>query len=189
MGTAVSLTSLWMPMLLSAVLVFFASFLVHMVLPFHHNDFQKLPSEDQVMDALRKFNIPPGDYMTPKPSGPSAMKDPAHLEKMNKGPVAVMTIMPSGPWNMGPQLLQWFIFTVVVSLFAGYLTSRALQPGAPYLEVSRFASTVAFVGYSLAQWPMTIWYKRSIGTTIRGTIDGLFFGLLTGGAFGWLWPR
>jgi len=185
----VPLMSLWPPILLSAVLVFFASFLLHMVLPFHRNDFRGLPSEDQVMEALRKFNLPPGDYMMPRPSGPQAMKDPAHLAKMNKGPVGIMTIMQPGPWRMAPQLSQWFVFTLVVSLFAGYLTSRAVPPGTPYLEVSRFASTVAFVGYALAHWPATIWYKRNVGTTIRDTIDGLIYGFITGGCFGWLWPH
>src|SRR5262245_13595639 len=185
----VPLTSLWMPILLSAVLVFVASSIVHMMLPFHRNDFQKLPSEDAVMEALRRFSIPPGDYMIPKAGSPAAMKDPAFMDKMKKGPVAIVTIMRSGPWNMGPQLLQWFLFSVVVSLFAGYLTSRALQPGAPYLEVSRFASTVAFIGYALAHWPQTIWYKKSVGTTIKNTIDGLIYGFITGGTFGWLWPH
>jgi hypothetical protein len=185
----VPLMSLWMPILLSAVFVFFASFLVHMVLPWHRSDFRPLPSEDQAMDALRKLNIPPGDYMVPCAGSPAAMKDPKFIERMNKGPRIIMTVIPNGPWTMGPQLIQWFIFSVVVSLFAGYLTSRALDPGAPYLEVSRFVSTIAFVGYAVGQWPAAIWYKKSVGTTIRSTIDGLFYGFLTGGVFGWLWPH
>jgi hypothetical protein len=27
------------------------------------------------------------------------------------------------------------------------------------------------------------------GTTIKEVIDGLVYGLLTAGTFGWLWPR
>jgi hypothetical protein len=182
------LTSLWLPILLSAVGVFIASSIIHMLLPYHRTDFKKLANEDQVMEALRRFSIPPGDYMTPCGGGPAAMKDPNFLEKLKKGPIAIMTIMPSGHWNMGPQLAQWFIFSVVVSLFAAYLTSRAVPAGSPYLEVSRFASTVAFVGYVLGQWPQTIWYRRSVVTTLKGTFDGLIYGFITGGFFGWLWP-
>src|SRR4030095_6336463 len=110
----VSLAALWLPILLAAVLVFIASSIIHMVLPYHRSDYKKLPSEDAVMDALRRFSIPPGDYLTPRPSGPNALKDPAFVEKRKKGPVALMTIMPSGEWSMGPQLIQWFLFSVVV---------------------------------------------------------------------------
>jgi hypothetical protein len=74
-------------------------------------------------------------------------------------------------------------------VFAAYLASRALPPGAPYLEVFRFAGCTAFVGYTLALWQMTIWYRRALGTTIRSTIDGLIYALLTAGVFGWLWPH
>jgi hypothetical protein len=183
------LTELWVPILLSAVIVFVASSIVHMVLPFHRGDFRPMPSESEVMESLRRFNIPPGDYMFPRPESVAAMKSPEFQEKRNKGPVAVMTVMPSGPSSMGVPLAQWFLFSAVVSLFAGYVASRALGPGAPYIEVFRFAGTVAFAGYSLALWPMVIWYKRSLRTTILSTIDGLVYALLTAGVFGWLWPR
>jgi hypothetical protein len=187
--TPVALTSLWLPILVSAFAVFIVSSIIHMALSYHRSDFVKAPQEDQLMDAMRRFNIPPGDYMIPCAGSPSAMNEPAFIEKMNKGPVAVMTVMKNGPWSMGPQLAQWFLFSVVVSLFAGYLSSRALGPGAPYLEVSQFASTVAFVAYALGQWPQTIWYQRKVSTSIKATVDGLIYGFVTGGVFGWLWPQ
>jgi hypothetical protein len=185
----VPVTSLWLPILVSAVIVFVASSIIHMVLPFHRKDYKPAPSEDAVMEALRRFNIPPGDYLVPCPSGPSSMKDPAFIAKRSKGPVAVMTVMPSGPVNMGTPLAQYFVYCVVVSLFAGYVAGAALPPGAPYLSVFRFAGTVAFVGYSLALAQSSIWYRRSWATTLRLTIDGLIYGMLTAGTFGWLWPR
>ena len=82
----VAVTALWLPILLSAVIVFVASSIIHMVLPFHRKDYKPVPSEDGVMEALRRFSIPPGDYLMPCPTGPSAMKDPAFLEKRAKGP-------------------------------------------------------------------------------------------------------
>jgi hypothetical protein len=184
----VPLTSLWVPILVSAAIVFVASSILHMVVPWHRTDFRGLPAEGDVMEALRRFAIPPGDYMVPRPATPAAMKSPEFLDKMNKGPVVVMTVLPSGPPNMGQSLALWFVYCVVVGLFAGYVASRALAPGAPYLEVFRFTGTVAFVGYSLALWQGTIWYKREWMTTLKSTIDGLVYGLLTGGTFGWLWP-
>ena len=184
----VSLASLWLPILVAAILVFIASSLVHMVLPYHRTDYGKLPDEDKVMDALRPFNIPPADYLMPCPGSAQAMRDPQFVARRKKGPVAMMTVFPSGDITMGPQLAQWFVFCLAVGLFAGYLTSRALPPGAPYMEVFRFSGTVAFVGYGLALWESSIWYRRAWLTTFKSNIDALIYGLLTGGAFGWLWP-
>jgi hypothetical protein len=184
----VPLTSLWVPILVSAVLVFIASSVMHMLLTYHQADYRKLPAEDETMDALRRYTIPPGDYMVPCGGGMASMKDPAFLAKMNKGPVLTMTVMPTGVMAMGGTLAQWFAYCVLVSIVSAYIASRALGPGASYLEAFRFAGTTAFASYSLGLWQQSIWYKRSWATTVRYTIDGLVFGLLTGGAFGWLWP-
>lgn len=184
----VPLMSLWLPIVVSAVIVFVASWIIHMVLTYHRSDFRKLPSEDEVMAALRRFDIPPGDYLMPCAGRPKEMNEPAFVEKMTKGPVAVITIMRSGRPSMAPQLAQWFVYCLVVSVFAAYVAGRALAPGADYLAVFRFAGTTAFVGYSLALWQNTIWSKRHWVVTLKATVDGLVYGLLTGGTFGWLWP-
>jgi hypothetical protein len=184
----VPVLSLWLPILLSAVVVFVASSAIHMFLPHHRNDVKKVPDEDGVMDALRNFNIPPGDYMMPRAASSKEMKDPAFIEKLGKGPVAVFTVMPSGPIAMGKSLVQWFIYSVVVSIFAAYIAGRALGPGAEYLAVFRFAGATAFLGYALALSQNSIWWRRAWSTTIKSTIDGLVYALLTAGVFGWLWP-
>ncbi len=185
----ISITTLWLPILLSAVIVFIASTIIHMLLPYHRRDFGKLPDEDGVMESLRKHDIPPGDYMIPCGGSPEAMKNPEFLEKLKKGPVAVMTVMKSGDTNMGSSLAQWFLYCVIVSLFAAYIAGRALEPGAHYSAVFRFAGTTAFVGHSLALMHNSIWYKRKWSTTLKSMFDGLIYGMLTGGTFGWLWPH
>ena len=185
----VPLMSLWMPILVSAVLVFLASSLVHMVLRYHQRDFSKLPQEDQILDALRPFNVPPGEYMAPYSATPAEMKSPAYLEKFKRGPVFLMTVFPTGQWSMGPQLAQWFVFIVVVSIFAAYVAGRTLAPATPYITVFRIAGTVTFASYALGAVPTSIWYKRKWSTTFKTLFDGLLYGLLTGGAFGWLWPN
>ena len=184
-----SIPSLWLPILLSSVVVFFASWLFHMLLPFHRKDFLSVPNEDQVQTSLRGFNIPPGDYMIPCGGGPEQMKDPAFVEKLKKGPVVVMTVFSQAAQNMGSSLLQWFIYLLVVGVLVAYISSRALPPGSPYLEVFRFAGCTAFIAYSVALWQDSIWYKRKWSTTIKNTIDGFIYGLLTAGIFGWLWPK
>lgn len=186
----VSLTSLWMPIVLSAVLVFIMSSIIHMALGYHKNDFASVPNEAAATDALRALNLSAGDYMLPRPNSMAEMKDPAFIERMTKGPNLTMTVFPAtnGPPGMGAQLGQWFVFCLIVGLFAAYVAGRTLAPNAEYLTVFRVAGTVAFVGHVLAQWPAVIWYHRSTAATLRGTLDGLIYGLLTGGVFGWLWP-
>jgi hypothetical protein len=184
----VPLSWLWLPILLSAVIVFVASSVIHMMLPFHKSDYRRLPSEDEVMDALRKFAIPPGDYLVPCAGGMKEVGSPAFKEKMTKGPVAIMTVRRNGPPTMTKELVMWFVYCVVVGIFAAYIAGRALGPGAPYRAAFRFAGCVAFVGYGLALWQHTIWYGRDWKSTLKSTFDGLIYGLLTGGVFGWLWP-
>ena len=183
----VPLTALWLPILVSAVLVFFASYAIHALLGYHGSDFQKVPSEDAAMDAMRAFNLPPGDYHMPRPASAAAMSNPDFLAKMKRGPNVVMTVIP--PYTgMGSQLATWFLFCAIVGLFVAYLTSLALPAGAPYMTVFRVASTTAFIAYALGQWPRTIWYRKAWQTSLKETFDALIYGLLIGGAFGWLWP-
>ena len=185
----VSLMSLAVPILLSSVLVFFASFVIHMVLPYHWTDMRTVPREDEVMDALRRFAIPPGDYAMPCSGTPANMRKPEFIEKQTRGPVVHMTVIKAGPPSMGKNLTLWFLYSLVVGVFAAYITSRALAPGSEYLQVFRFAGTIAFLGYALALAHDSIWYQRSWATTWKYMFDGLVYGMLTAGTFGWLWPR
>ncbi|MEO8503163.1 MAG: hypothetical protein ABI609_04620 [Acidobacteriota bacterium] len=185
----VSLLSLWLPIALSAVIVFLASSIIHMALGYHANDFQTLAKEDEIMAALRPFEIPPGDYSLPHASSMAAMKDPAFKAKMDAGPVATMTVGPKGQYAMGSAMLLWFVYSLVVGVFAAYLTGHALAPGAQYLEVFRFVGTTAFLGYALALLQFSIWYRRRWSTTLLSVFDGLIYALLTAGTFGWLWPK
>ena len=182
------LTALWLPIVLSAVVVFIASSLIHMLLGYHNSDWARLPEEDKFRDALRGVSMPPGDYMTPRCDKPADMKTPEYQEKMKQGPVMVFTVLPNGQMGMGKALVLWFIYTLIVSIFAGYIAGRALEPGVDYLEVFRFAGATAFAGYALGQLQNSIWYARKWSTTIKNVIDGLIYGLLTAGVFGWLWP-
>jgi hypothetical protein len=178
--------SLWLPILLSAVFVFIASSIIHMLLPYHRNDFGALPNDEVVRTALR--GLPPGDYATPHAPTTAAMKDPEYTQKMKTGPVALLTIRPPGTWNMGGTLAAWFVHCLVVSVLAGYVAGYAVPAGGEYLAVFRFAGSTAFAGYVLGLWPNTIWYGRSLGFTLKSSFDGLIYALLTAGTFGWLWP-
>lgn len=184
-----SLYALWLPILLSAVIVFVASSVIHMAPLWHKGDYPKVPNEDRLRDALRPLTIPPGDYMVPRVSSGKEMRSPEFLEKLKQGPVLVLTVMPNGPISMGRNLLLWFLYAVVVSFFAAYVASRALPAGTEYLRAFQLAGATAFVGYAVALWQMSIWYQRSWSLTLKATFDGLIYALLTGGTFGWLWPQ
>lgn len=183
------LAALWLPILLSAVIVFVVSSLIHMLTPWHKSDYPQVPNEDKVMDTIRPLAIPPGDYFIPRPPSREAMRSPQYIEKMKRGPIVMMTVLPNGPMSMGKSLVQWFLYSVVVGIFAAYVAGRALPAGAAYLQVFRFAGATAFIAYAGALWPMSIWYRRSWLVTIKATVDGLVYALLTAGTFGWLWPR
>ncbi|HVR10569.1 MAG TPA: hypothetical protein VMW75_21165 [Thermoanaerobaculia bacterium] len=185
----VPVLSLWWPIVLAAVFVFLASTIIHMLLRYHANDMRQLPREDEAMAALRPLEIPPGDYFMPRAGSMAAMKDPAFVEKMKAGPVAIMTVLPNGPSAMGGTFVLWFLYTVVVGGVVAYVTGHALGIGATYRTVFKLAGATAFAGYALALPPFSIWYKRSWVTTFKGMFDGLIYALLTAGTFGWLWPR
>ena len=183
------LFALWLPILLSAVFVFVASSIIHMLSPWHKSDYPNLPNEDKVMEALRPFAIPQGDYMMPRPSSRQDLRSPEFAEKRKKGPVMIFTVMPNDSMAMGRNLMLWFLYCAAVGVFAAYVAGRALPPGTPYLRVFRFAGVAAFLGYAVALWQLSIWYYRAWSTTIKATVDGLIYALLTAGTFGWLWPR
>ena len=185
----VPLHLLWFPILLSAVIVFIVSSLIHMVLLWHKSDYPKIPDEDRVMDALRPFNIPPGEYIVPRALNSTEMRSASFIEKMKKGPVVILSILPNGPVSIAKNLILWFIYSVVIGIFAAYVAGRALPSGAAFLSVFRFTGTTAFLGYSAALWEMSIWYNRSWSMTLKSTLDGLIYALLTASTFACLWPH
>jgi hypothetical protein len=183
-----ALTALTIPILLSAVIVFVASSVIHMGPLWHRSDYPKVPNEDKLMDALRPLEIPPGDYMVPRPSA-AEMRSPEFAAKVKRGPVMVVTFLPNEIQPMGRNLALWFVYCAVVSYFAAYIASRTLPPGADSARVIQLVGATAFIGYSLALWQMSIWYRRAWTMTVKATVDGLIYALLTAATFSWLWPR
>jgi hypothetical protein len=185
----VPLGALWLPILLSAVAVFVWSSVVHMVLGYHRSDYRKLPDEDAIGAALRGASVGPGTYHLPHFPGMAEMGTPAALEKFNRGPVGIITLTKPGPPSLGPYLAQWFVYSVVVGVFAAYLAGIALAPGTPFVTVFRFVATVGLLAYGSTTATDPIWKFGSWGTTLKHVFDGLVYGLLTGAVFAWLWPK
>jgi hypothetical protein len=183
------LTTMWLPILLSAIFVFVASSVIHMASPWHKTDYPKLANEEAVMDALRPLAIAPGDYFMPRPASMSDMKSAEFKAKSERGPRVLMTVMPAGTADMTRELVMWFVYLIVVSIFAAYISAHALQPGVSFWEVVRFAGTVSFLAYAAALWQLSIWYRRAWNITIKATIDSLIYCLITGLTFAYFWPK
>jgi len=182
------LTDLWLPILLSAVFVFIVSSVLHMVLPIHKGDYKKLPGEDTVLGAMREQGVEPGCYMFPCPGSMKDMGSPEMIEKYQQGPVGFMTVIRSGPPAMGKSLVLWFLYSVLISLFVAYVAALGLPRGADYRKVFRVTGTVAVVAYALSNIPNSIWKGERWMITFKFIFDGVVYGLVTAGTFGWLWP-
>jgi hypothetical protein len=184
----VSILFLLLPILLSAVVVFIASSILHMVLKYHQSDCHQLPNENKLLETLRPDNLAPGLYMFPY-CHPKERNKPENVERFNAGPVGLLTIFPSGLPNMAKFLSQWFGYCVLISIFVAYLTRHTVPVGAPCLEVLRVAGTAAFLAYGLGNVSNGIWKGQSWSMTLKEVFDGLVFGLLTGVVFACLWPH
>lgn len=182
----VGLGVLWLPIVLSAVIVFVASSIMHMVLPYHKSDYKKLPDEDAAAAALR--GVPPGQYIIPFCTH-DRMRSPEVVEKFKTGPVGTVLLRAPGPINMGKFLGLWFAFCLVVGVFAAYLSGRTLAPGTDYLQVFRVAGATSFMAYGVGNLANGIWKGEPWGVVAKEVIDGLVYAGLTGGTFGWLWPK
>ncbi len=180
------LSSLWLPIVISAVVVFFASAIAWMVLPHHRSDWAKLPDEESAREALK--GVPTGEYTIPHAATPNDRKSEDWQTKASEGPLAFVTVIPASSMNMGKSLAQWFVHCLLVSIFVAYVTAHALAAGSDYLKVFQVAGTVAFLAYSAAHVPGAIWMGHGWGRALKDVADGLVYGLLTAGVFGWLWP-
>ena len=157
------MVGIWLPILMSAVFVFVASSILHMVIPVHKGDYGKLPGEPDILESMRGHKVAPGSYMFPCADSMKAMA-------------------------MGKALATWFIYSIVISIFVGYLGSFSLESGAEYGLVFRVTGTAAILGYAMNSVVDSIWKGVSWTITSKFVFDGVVYGLVTAGAFGWLWP-
>ena len=179
-----NIIDLWLPILVSAVIVFFASAVVWTVLKWHDSDYRKTADEEAVRAALR--GAAPGMYTVPHAMTEAERKDPALKQKFIDGPQAYITVVPNGVPQMGGKLIASFVYNIFVGVLCAYFVSRMLAPDASYLQVFRMSGTVAWVAYGIAYIQESIWFGRPWIATVKSLGDALIYSLLTGGTFGWL---
>ncbi len=180
--------ALWLPILAAAAFVFVVSSVLHMVVQWHKGDYRKLPDEDAVLDAMRRLGVSPGQFMFPCASSMKDFGSPEMQAKLARGPVGTLVVRGADGIQMGRALLQWFVFSLVLSACVAYVTGMCLPPGADTAKVFRLAGTVAVICYAPTDVTNAIWKGIRWSTTWRFVADGVLYGLATGAAFAWLWP-
>ncbi len=185
----VPIVALWLPILLSGVFVFVVSSIIHMALRYHRKDFAALPDEEAARATLGKQNLARGQYAIPFACEMKQMREPATLRKYEDGPVVMLTVLAKGLPRIGPRLVQWFAFSIIIAIFVAYLTGRTLATGTPPMQIFRFASTIAWLGFGGGIVWAGIWKGVPWSKVWLDVFDALVYGLCTGGAFAWFWPR
>jgi len=182
------IVALWLPILLSAVIVFIVSSLMHVVLTYHNSDFKPIAEEEKVSASIRAAAVAPGYYMFPY-CNHKQIKSPEMQEKFRQGPVGMLIVRPNGMPHMGKHLAMWFSYCLLISIFVAYLAGNTLVQGAPYLAVFRVAATAAFLAYGIGPLSNSIWKGHPIALTLKEVFDGLIYALVTASTFSSLWPR
>lgn len=181
------LSLLWLPILVSAVLVFLVSAASHMLAPYRQVEWRAAPEQEALQRAFRGAR--PGLYVFPSPEAARERGKPEHAQAWAQGPSGWMALVPPGPLSMGRNLALSFLVNLGVSFMAAYVAAHSLGAAPHYLAVFRVVGTVGVLSYLVGPVYEAIWFWRPGKTVAMGAVDALAYGLVMGGAFGWLWPR
>lgn len=177
------LTSLVWPIVISTVVLFFASFLSWMVLQLHKQDWKKLAKEDDVMLAVKKCDPPVGSYTFPACDSHAEMQTEAFKSKYAAGPRGILTIM--APANMGQNLGLTAVYFLAVSIGLAYLASVAFRPGETFLSVFGFVFVAGVMTFLSAMVQHAIWFRPRI---VGHAIESVGYAALTATIFAAMWP-
>ena len=183
----VALASLWLPIVVSAVVVFVVSSIVWMALPYHKTDWKRLANEESFLDAVRGQMLSAGMYMYPGCS-PADMKSPETKARFERGPWGTLVVLPGKP-SMGRSLSLWFLFILAVSTFVAYVVGHGNGPGTDGSRIFRVASAMAWIVFGGSALPGFIWEGKPVSYAAKGIFDGLLYGLAVGAIYAWMWPH
>jgi len=181
------LALLWLPIVVSAVLVFVVSAASHMLVPYRRREWAHAASEDALQAALK--GAAPGLYAFPMPAEPRARGQAEAMQRWAVGPSGWLAVLPPGPLSMGRNLGLSFLVNLLVSFMAAYVAAHALGPAANGRAVFRLVGTLGTLAYGVGTIYEAIWYWRPWRTLAMNALDALAYGLAMAGAFALLWPR
>jgi hypothetical protein len=169
--------------IISAVVLFFASFLSWMVLQLHKQDWNKIAKEDELMAAVKQCDLPVGSYMFPRCESHAQMQTPEFQAKYAAGPRGVMTIL--APTNMGQNLGLTFLYFLAVSAGLACLTNIAFPHGAAFLSIFGFVFLAGLMTFLAAMVQNAIWFRPRI---VGHVIESIGYAVLTAAIFAAMWP-
>jgi hypothetical protein len=183
----VTVIDLWLPILIAAIVVFFASSIMWMLLPHHHKDIQFLEDKESgYVEAIKSLDIKPGLYMYPGCDHKDS-KSKEVMDRWNAGPWGVLTVFPGKP-NFGMNLVKTFLAFLVITIFVAYITGVGVGPGADYLHVFRVAGAAAVLGHCMGGLCGAFFMGKPTRFIITDFIDGVVYALLTAGIIASMWP-
>ncbi len=184
-----AIAQLWMPILVTAVLIFVASSLIHMVFKWHNSDYRQLGNEDGVRAIIRAGSPAPGQYVIPYCMDMKDMAGETMQQKFRDGPVAMLTVKASGMPNMGKALGSWFVFCLVVAGFAASLAMGAFPAGKEHgHHAGHLVGMISFLTYFGGSVQLAIWMGKPWGAVTKDLLDSLIYGFISALVFMWLWP-
>ncbi len=184
-----ALLALWLPILLSAVVVFAISSLIHMLFKWHASDYGVLSNENAIRDAIRAGNPAPGRYVVPFCREMKEMGSEAMLKKYQEGPVGHITLLPNGAPNMGKHLGLWFLWCLVTAAVAAYLAGQIY--GLHHLHArgaAKLVGAVTLISLGFGTVQESIWMGRPWSGTAKNLLDAVLYAAGSGLVFYWLWP-
>jgi hypothetical protein len=183
------IAELWIPIVVSAVLIFIASSLIHMVFKWHNSEYRKLSNEDAVRVAVRAGSPAPGQYVIPHCLDMKDMGSPEMQQKFVEGPIAFITVRPSGPPKMGGALGMWFAYVLGVCAIAAYVAQHSIPEGANFYHVSRVVGALSFLAHAGGSVQLGIWMGKPWSSVGKDVLDAIIYAVIAGSTFGLLWPR
>jgi hypothetical protein len=182
----VSLMDLWLPILVAAIVVQIASTIIHMALPFWHNaDYGKVDDDRPFVEGSRSLKA--GMYMFPRMEWKTMTEE--QKAEWAKGPSGIMYIRNPAAFSFGKTIFLYFLYCLVSAVFVAYVTGQTLPAGTPYLRVFQVAGAVGTIFWAFGNnISDAIWYGKPWTSAMKYAVDGLIYGCLMGGVFGWLWP-
>lgn len=179
-----SVTELWLPILLAGVATHIASTIAWTVLPHHKPEWKGLgDDEDGLQDWIAGREIPAGQYLFPFASGMKEADCDAIKEKQQK--CRGMLLLYQRPVNMGAAIGKTLAFFLVAAFMIGYLAAFSVPSGASFWHVFRFVSTAGILTHCFARFPHVFWFPEKIAMSL---LDGVVYSLITAGVFAALWP-
>lgn len=181
------LLSLWLPILLSGVALFFLSFVFWSLLPHHKKDIACAPKQDELLDAVRKLDLPPAQYMFPNCEDPKEYKTERFRALYDTGPWGMLNVFPAKP-NMGRSVGLTLAYFLLVSIVIAYLAGATRAPGAEFGEVFQVAATAGVLVFVFGGVLTGVWFGKPARAFVTESIDGLVYAAATGLIFGMFWP-